>query len=156
MPNDPAIMQMQLPAQQIMGAGPSGFQPQQFPVPVMGHMGAQMGQFGGTYNAMAGLGGIGAGGLGGIAPGANMSGLHKTKQTSELNHHHHHGGVVVHPDLGQQQLLHSPSSAHQPQPQQLPSAINPAAELNTDQGVMVILCRNNSQARFYQLSMLQA
>lgn len=133
MPNDPAIMQMQLPAQQIMGAGPSGFQPQQFPVPVMGHMGAQMGQFGGTYNAMAGLGG-----LGGLAPGANMSGLHKTKQTSELNHHHHLGGVVVHPELGQQQLLHSPSSAHQPQ--QLP--INPAAELNPDQGVMVILCRN--------------
>lgn len=145
MPNDPAIMQMQLPAQQIMGAGPSGFQQQQFPVPVMGHMGAQMGQFGGTYNAMAGLGGLGAaGGLGGLAPGANMSGLHKTKQTSELNHH---GVVVVHPDHGQQQHLHSPSSAHNQPQQQLPSAINPAAELNKDQGVMVIFCRKRKNPK---------
>lgn len=83
MPNDPAIMQMQLPTQQMVG-GQQGFQPQQFPVPVMGHMGAQMGQFGGTYNAMAGLSGLTATGL---APGSNLTGsaLHKTKQASELN-----------------------------------------------------------------------
>lgn len=79
MPNDPAIMQMQLPSQQMVGQ--QAFQPQQFPVPVMGHLGAQMGQFGaGAYNVC----GLTATGL---APGSNMSGsgLHKTKQASELN-----------------------------------------------------------------------
>lgn len=91
-PNDPAIMQMQLPQNQM---GQQPFQPQNFPVPVMGHMGAQMGQFGGTYTTMAGLSGLtGAGGgmaggvvggIGGGPIGTGGAGLSKSKQASELN-----------------------------------------------------------------------
>ena len=87
MPNDPAIMQMQLPQSQM---GQQPFQQPQFPVPVMGHMGAQMGQFGGTYTSMTGLGGLTGSGLapgGGIGAGASgvLAGINKAKQASELN-----------------------------------------------------------------------
>lgn len=102
-PQDPAIMQMQMhPGQgngSLMGPGPVGglgggvgypgqqpFQPQGG-MPMGGMGGVMPGLVGGMggYNAMGGLGGpLGPGGMGGIAPGANMSGLHKTKQTSEL------------------------------------------------------------------------
>lgn len=106
-PQDPAIMQMQMhPGQQMMGGvGPAGGvggfpgqqQPQQFqPQQQMGQqligggagsiamMGGGAGALGG-FNAMGGLGGpLGPGGMGGMAPGASMSNLHKTKQTSEL------------------------------------------------------------------------
>lgn len=88
-PNDPAIMQMQLPSQ----LGQPNF-PQQFPVP-MGHMGAQLGQFGGQYNPMAGLSGIGVGAAAGQPPapfGQQSGQQNKSKQASELNH-----GLPDHP-----------------------------------------------------------
>lgn len=76
MPNDPAIMQMQ-PQNQM---GHQGFQPQGFPVPVMG---PQMGQFGAPYGPMGYMAGMGGTGL---APGSSglSAALAKQKQ-SELN-----------------------------------------------------------------------
>lgn len=55
-PNDPAIMQMQLSNQM----GQQNFQPQ-FPMPVVGHVGSQLGPFPGQggpgpYNSLSGLG----------------------------------------------------------------------------------------------------
>lgn len=74
LPNDPAIMQMQLPQQM----GQHGFQAQ-FPVPVMGHIGPQIGQFGG-FNTLAQLSGAG------LAPGSiPLQGMNKQKQPSEFN-----------------------------------------------------------------------
>lgn len=71
-------MQMQLPPQM----GQHGFQAQ-FPVPVMGHIGPQIGQFGG-FNPLAQLSGAGL--PGGLAPGSIPSqGMNKQKQPSELN-----------------------------------------------------------------------
>lgn len=71
-------MQMQLPQQM----GQHGFQAQ-FPVPVMGHIGPQIGQFGG-FNPLAQLSGAGL--PGGLAPGSIPSqGMNKQKQPSEFN-----------------------------------------------------------------------
>lgn len=91
MPNDPAIMQMQLPPQHI---GQQPFQPPQFTAgPMAGtHMGNAMGPggpFSGPYGAMGSLGALSATGL---APGSLTSsasiagGISKAqKQASELN-----------------------------------------------------------------------
>lgn len=97
MPNDPAIMQMQLPTQHI---GQQPFQPPQFAAgPMVGggppHMGNAMGPagpFGGPYGAMGAMSGLTATGL---APGslaantgntaAGLSKVQQQKQASELN-----------------------------------------------------------------------
>lgn len=88
MPNDPAIMQMQLSNQ--MGQQ-NGFQPQ-FSMPVVGHVGNQMGPFpnqgnAGPFSAMAGLGGM-PGGVPNIPGpfGANQQAQqqNKAKHSSEL------------------------------------------------------------------------
>lgn len=133
MPNDPAIMQMQLPQQQMVGGGQpgGGFQPQQFPVPVMGHMGAQMGQFGGTYNAMAGLSGLTAGG-GGLAPGSSMSGL--IGAAGGIGG----GAAGMHKTNKQQQQQASELNIAIPEPSSNSSSSAAAAqaEHNKDQGVM--------------------
>lgn len=83
MPNDPAIMQMQLPPTHM---GQQPFQTSQFVPGPMGHMGTQMGPFGGPYTAMPNLGGLTASGLapGSMAPGGGIM-PPKTKQASELN-----------------------------------------------------------------------
>lgn len=95
MPNDPAIMQMQLPTQHI---AQQPFQPPQF-APPMGsgasHMGNAMGPagpFGGPYGAMGAISGLTATGL---APGSlaantgnaasGLSKVQQQKQASELN-----------------------------------------------------------------------
>lgn len=75
MPNDPAIMQMQLQNQMAH----QNFQPQ-FPVPVMGHMGPQMGQFGAPYGGLDGLSGLGSG----LTPGSLPSVLSKQKQPTSV------------------------------------------------------------------------
>ena len=78
MPNDPAIMQMQLPNQMQQ----STFQPQ-FPVPVMGHMPQQLGQFNQPYG---GIGNLGI--TSGLAPGSIPASLKQKpmqqQQQSEL------------------------------------------------------------------------
>lgn len=98
-PNDPAIMQMQLSNQM----GQQNFQPQ-FPLPVMGHVGSQLGPFGAAgnsnvgpsqYNALGGLAGL-AGVGGQLAPSGQSTGAgpfgqpqsqqNKGKQASELIH----------------------------------------------------------------------
>lgn len=101
-PNDPAIMQMQLPNQ----LGQPNFPPQFPGVPgVMGHMGAQLGQFGGQYNAMSGLGGLGVQAAAGQPPISFGQQLqqgqqNKSKQASELNHglREHSPSAVEHND----------------------------------------------------------
>lgn len=83
-PNDPAIMQMQLPNQMGQQNFPPQFPPQ-FPP---GHMGGPMAQFGGNqYNAMSGLSGLGVGAAAGQPAPFGQHGQHnKSKQASELNH----------------------------------------------------------------------
>jgi hypothetical protein len=78
-PNDPAIMQMHLPPNQMVQ---SGFQPQGFGGPPMGHLGGppQMGQFG----PYGGLGNMGVSLTGSNMGGPNSVAGVKPKQ-SELN-----------------------------------------------------------------------
>lgn len=106
-PNDPAIMQMHLPNQM----GQQNFQPQ-FPVPVMGHMGAPMGQFSGQYNAMSGLSGLGVGAAAGQPPapfGQQQGQQNKSKQASELIHglSDQSSSAVEHKDQGANNLIAS-------------------------------------------------
>lgn len=95
LPNDPAIMQMQL---QNQIGGPHGhmhhqnFQPQ-FPVPVMGHMGQPVvgpfqQQYGGIMGNLAGMtGGLQQqqGGVGGVGGVGGLTGGFNKKQPSEFN-----------------------------------------------------------------------
>lgn len=70
-PNDPAIMQMQLP----------NGQPLIPHFPTIPSMGAPLGNYGNPFGTMGNLGGIGT--TTGLAPGS--FGLNKAKQPSELN-----------------------------------------------------------------------
>lgn len=78
-PNDPAIMQLTMPSQ----LGQQGFQPQ-FPVPVMGQLGAHLGQFGGQYNALSGLSGLTQGGQSGTIPGFGAA-QQQQQQQQQIN-----------------------------------------------------------------------
>lgn len=106
-PNDPAIMQMQLPNQ--MGQQNFGPQfPPQFP-PGAGHLGGPMNQFAGgnQFNAMSGLSGINVGAAAGQPPapfGQPGQQNNKSKQASELNNglapENHPSPAVEHREQG--------------------------------------------------------